>query len=83
MQKKPLKKGTKTLRAYSKPFNLAKYKPEQWWAAKDLDWLAEELDASRHFPLLPKSAIKKLRPASPIEIKAAALTEWTKKLKSS
>lgn len=73
------KRGTKTLRTYSKPFNLMRYNPTAWWAAKDLDWLAEELDASRHFPLVPKRAIKNLRPASKLEIKAAALCEWKQK----
>jgi len=70
------KKGKKTLRAYSKPFNLARYKPELWWNVSDLDWLAEALDASPHFPLLPKNMIKKLRSASKLEIKAASLSEW-------
>ncbi len=55
------KLGTKTLRAYSKPFNLMQYDPKSWWAAESLDWLAEELDSSLHFPLVPKSAIKNLR----------------------
>ncbi len=70
------KLGTKTLRAYSKPFDLMQYNPADWWAAGDLDWLAEKLDSSRHFPILPNSAIKNLRKASAIEIKAAALEEW-------
>jgi hypothetical protein len=70
------RKGIKTLRAYSAPFNLMRYKPARWWAAADLDWLAEELDSSRHFPLVPKSAIKKLRKVSKVEIASAALTEW-------
>lgn len=73
------KMGKKTLRAYSKPFDLAKINPAKWWAAKDLDWLAEKLDSSKHFPLFPKSALKNLRKASAIEIKAAKLTEWKEK----
>jgi hypothetical protein len=74
-----LKRGTKTLRAYSKPFDLNRYKPERWWAAHNLDWLAEELDSSRHFPLLPKAAIKNLRAVSEVEIQSAALCEWKEK----
>ncbi|MGC9602554.1 MAG: hypothetical protein ABSE76_02335 [Minisyncoccia bacterium] len=70
------RQGKKTLRAYSKPFNLMRYKPARWWAADNLDWLAEELDSSRHFPLVSKSTIKKLRPANQVEIKAAVLTEY-------
>jgi hypothetical protein len=72
------KLGTKTLRKYSKSFDLAKIDPVKWWAAKDLDWLAEKLDASPHYPLVPKSAIKNLRKASALEIKAAKLEEWKK-----
>ena len=72
------KLGTKTLRNYSKPFDISKIDSKSWWAAKDLDWLAEKLDDSPHLPLLPKSAIKNLRKASPIEIKAARLLEWEK-----
>ncbi len=76
------KKGVKTLCAYSKPFDLGRYKPECWWAAHDLDWLAEELDSSRHFPLLPKVAIKNVRPADEIEIASAALCEWKERNKN-
>jgi hypothetical protein len=70
------KLGTKTLRNYSKPFDLSKFDPKKWWAAESLDWLAEKLDASPHFPLFPKSAIKNLRKASALEIKSAKLAEW-------
>ncbi len=73
------KLGKKTLRAYSKPFDITKFDVGQWWAADSLDWLAEKLDDSPHFPLFPKSAIKKLRKASPLEIKAAKLQEWREK----
>ncbi|HEV8666823.1 MAG TPA: hypothetical protein VN665_03180 [Candidatus Paceibacterota bacterium] len=72
------KLGTKTLREYSKPFDITKFDPADWWAAKSLDWLAEKLDDSPHLAVLPKSAIKKLRKVSPLEIKSAKLTEWKK-----
>ncbi len=71
--------GRKTLRTYSKPFDLSSYPPERWVTAeKNLDWLAEELDASPHFPLLTKKMILNLRNASDIEIKATEMTEWKK-----
>ena len=73
------KLGTKTLREYSKPFDITKFDSGLWWAADSLDWLAEKLDDSLHLPLLPKSAIKHLRKASKIEIEAALLKEWKKK----
>jgi hypothetical protein len=63
--------GTKTLREYSKPFDIRKYNPSNVWGATNLDWLAEELDDSPHLPLYPKSVIKKLRKANAVEIKAA------------
>jgi hypothetical protein len=72
------KLGTKTLREYSKPFDITKFDPATWWAAPSLDWLAEKLDDSPHLPLIPKSAIKNLRKVSKIEIEAAKLLEWEK-----
>jgi hypothetical protein len=77
------KLGTKTLREYSKPFDITKFDPAKWWSAKDLDWLAEKLDDSPHLPLLPKSAAKNLRKASAIEIEAAKLKEWKRGNKKS
>jgi hypothetical protein len=72
------KKGKKTLREYSKPFDITKFDPSLWWNATDLDWLAEKLDDSPHLPLFPKSAIKNLRKASSVEIEAAKLIDWKK-----
>jgi hypothetical protein len=37
------------------------------------------LDESRHFDILGKDAVRRLRPADPIEIQASTLTEWLKK----
>jgi hypothetical protein len=73
------KSGKKTLRAYSKPFDLSRYKPQQWVTAEEsLDWLAEEMDASPHLPTVPKKYIKKLRRASVLERKVLDLEEWEK-----
>lgn len=72
--------GRKTLRTYSKPFDLRTYTPERWAAAeKNLDWLAEVLDASPHYPIVPKKTLRALRPASKIEMRAMRLCEWPKK----
>lgn len=79
-----LQNGKKTLRAYSKPFNLAQFSPEQWVAGEgDLDWLAEKLDDSPHLPMVPKANVQKLRNASHIEIKMSEAEEWDKKGKRS
>ena len=69
--------GTKSLRNFSKPFDLSKYSPAKWVTEeRDLDWLVDTLDGSEHFPIAPPNAIRKLRKASPLEIKAINVTEW-------
>lgn len=70
--------GAKTLRAYSQPFDLRRYPPERWWAAEDLDWLAEVLDESPHSPIVP-GRLPRLRKATAIEIQAMQMTEWQKR----
>ncbi len=72
--------GKKTLRAYSKPFDLSKFKPEAWVVAgESLDWLAEDMDDSPHLPVVPKRFIKKLRRASKLERQILELEEWEEK----
>jgi hypothetical protein len=69
--------GRKSLRFYSKPFDLARYAPESWVTAnEDLDWLVHALDASAHSSIIPKGNLRKLRPASAFEIHASAAVEW-------
>ncbi|HXK38686.1 MAG TPA: hypothetical protein VJ043_01180 [Candidatus Paceibacterota bacterium] len=69
--------GTKSLRKFSKPFDLSRYSPTKWvTVGEDLNWLVEALDASPHSAIAPPKAIKKLRKASGIEIKAINITEW-------
>jgi len=65
----------KTMRAYSAPFNLAKFKPETWVTADNGEWLAEVLDKSKHFPTYPKRARKNLRKADLIEIRSLKLSD--------
>ncbi len=68
--------GKKTLRAYSKPFDLRRYKDKSWIISKkDLWHIADDLDASKHYKIAPKKTIKKYRLAEPIEIKAGKLVE--------
>lgn len=71
--------GRKTMRAYSKPFDLTKYKPEVWVVGdKSLDFIAEALDASSHYPIAPAAVIKKLRRATVLERNVLELEEWEK-----
>ena len=71
--------GRKSLRFFSRPFDLARYAPETWIAAvEDLDWLVNALDTSAHAPIVPKGNLRKLRPASRFELHASATVEWRK-----
>ena len=44
----------------------------------DLWGIDEELDKIKHYDIVPKSHIKKLRKADKIEIKAGKITEFKK-----
>ena len=69
--------GTKSLRKYSKPFDLSRYSPTKWVTEKkDLDWLVEALDGSQHFEIAPPKTVRQLRKASKLEVKAINITEW-------
>lgn len=71
--------GKKTLYAYSRPFNLKRYKVEQWVVSEnDLNFIAEDLDASIHYPIAPKNILRHARPASKIERRALLLEEWNR-----
>lgn len=72
-----LKTGRKTLHSYSAPFDLSKFAPEKWVTAeKDLDWLVERLDNSKHFPIVPKKNARLIRKASDVEIRTGEIVEW-------
>lgn len=69
-----LDNGKKTLRAYSRPFDLRRYKDPSWIVSKENLWhIAEDLDQSVHYKILNKEGIRNLRPATAVEIKAGKL----------
>jgi len=70
--------GKKTLLSYSAPFDLAKRGTAWITAEHNLDELAEALDFSRHYLLVPTSQRKYLRKADAMEIRAGRLIEWNK-----
>lgn len=74
----PAQAGLKTLRRYSKPLNLNTF--EKGWELENSDlWgIDEELDKIKHYDIMPKSHIKKLRKADKMEIKAGKITEFKK-----
>ncbi len=73
--------GQKTLRSYSRPFSLARFGNDWITSEKGLWYIAEALDESPHYPLIPKGSEKYLRLSSNIERKAGSIAEWSKKNK--
>ncbi len=72
--------GNKSLRNYSKPYDLSKFAPHQWVTEKeDLVWLVDALDDSRHFPIAPKKNMKLLRRAAKVELTAMKTIEWNRR----
>ncbi len=55
--------GEKSLRAYSRPLDLATFDDVNWMTSEqDLEFIGARLDLVRHYPLLDKEAIRNLRP---------------------
>ena len=74
-----LDNGEKTLKSFSKPFNVWWRFGVGWvWQDKELDWIAEALDRSPHQNFIPLKNRKFVRKAGWTEIKGAAITEWKK-----
>lgn len=71
-----LPNGQKTLRAYSKAFDLSRY-GSAWFTDKDkVQEIIFDLDNSPHTEIVRASDAKSLRKADKIEIKAAGIVEY-------
>src|SRR3989338_2389228 len=71
-----LNDGEKTLRQYSRPLNLNTL-GKNWIVQKgDLWYIDKKLDEIKHYNILPKMRIKKLRKADKIEIRAGEIVEY-------
>jgi hypothetical protein len=73
------KRGYKTLRSYSGPFDMRRFEPEHWvtsekscWAAHD--WLAD----LRHYPLISSRQAHLLSRRDPFERRAAKMVQYPK-----
>ena len=71
-----LPNGSKTLRSYSRAFDLRSY-PHEWILAEEPLWdLERRIDETRHYKIVNRNQIAGLRRADKIEIKAGKLVEW-------
>ncbi|MFA6523190.1 MAG: hypothetical protein WCS85_02380 [Candidatus Peribacteraceae bacterium] len=69
--------GEKTLRAYSGAIDLSRFDESHWMTRENEIWdIYAYIDTVRHFPILNRAQIARLRPADPIERKMGMLTEW-------
>jgi hypothetical protein len=67
----------KTLRAYSRPFDLRKYAPSVWVASTESCWdLAWDLSQSRHYPLITPRQARVLRKRDDFEQDAGRLVQY-------
>lgn len=68
--------GKKTLRSYSPAVNLARFDSRNWMTSEEEVWyIPEYLAEVKHFPILTRSQISRLRRADPIERKAGGIKE--------
>ncbi len=68
--------GRKTLREYSRPMNLKRFGTSWVTSEESLIDIAEALDLSRHYPLVPGVNARQLRTASDIERQTGSIPEW-------
>ncbi len=70
--------GRKTMRSFSRPFDLSRRNDEWLTADRQLHDVAEALDHSPHVPIVRSAAAGKLRNADPVEIETGKIVEWKK-----
>jgi hypothetical protein len=69
--------GEKTMRSYTKPIDLSRFDKRNWMTAEDDLWdIYNYIEKVRHYPVLTRSQIKRLRKAEKIERDMGKLTEW-------
>jgi hypothetical protein len=72
------KTGKKTLREYSRPFDLRALGSGWITAGDDLHWIAQAVDDSPHYGLVPANNLRHLRPADRMELAGGKAIEWPK-----
>jgi len=70
-------KDRKTLRTYSRPYDLRRIDPRLWVGRDDNCFdVADWVDESRHYPLITSMQARRLRRRDAMEIKAGRLLEY-------
>jgi len=73
-----LDSGVKTMRKFSRPFDLSRYKKFNWITTHLPLWrIGDDLDDSPHYSIANKKTLRNLRPADPIEVQAGKLKIWS------
>jgi len=70
--------GVKTLRTYSRPFDLRRFGHEWLVAKENLFVITDALDASPHTRIMNAEQIRNLRKADRIERKTGRVVDWKK-----
>jgi hypothetical protein len=66
--------GEKSLRSYSRPFDLTVYNKRNWATTDmDLEFIGDKIESLHHYPVVSEEMIKKLRYASESMIRAGLL----------
>lgn len=66
--------GRKTLRTYSRPFDLSRFDTAAWMTTdRDLEFVGDALDRSRHYRVLTPAMVRSLEPADPQLVRAGLL----------
>ena len=74
--------GRKSLRGYSRPFDLSKYPPKKWIMSGEslngqaLDWLMTAVSKTHYFPIAPEKNMRRLRRASKVELAALKVIDF-------
>jgi hypothetical protein len=71
------KRDAKTLRTYSRPFDLRRLKPERWATSEDGAWeLVDALEATRHYRLVTRAQARALTRRDPFEREVGNLLQY-------
>jgi hypothetical protein len=66
--------GEKTLRAYSVPFDLARFDKNRWMTTEeDVSYLGDALDRARHFKVMTRAQVRGLQLTDPDLVKAGLM----------